>query len=64
MTFGIALLVDHPWAYLGSVALGLWFALVLAPFEERELRALFGASYVEYARRVRRFLPIPRRRLS
>lgn len=62
LTFGIALLVDHPWAYLGAVALGLWFLVVLAPFEERELRALFGPAYADYMRRTRRFLPIPRGR--
>ncbi len=61
LTFGIALLVDHPWAYVGALALGLWFALILAPFEERELRALFGAPYSDYARSVRRFLPLRRR---
>jgi len=61
LTLGIALLADHPWAYLGALALGLWFALVLAPFEERELHALFGPAYAEYMRSVRRFLPLPRR---
>ncbi len=61
LTLGIALLVDHPWAYLGAVALGLWFAVVLAPFEERELVALFGAPYTAYMRSVRRFLPVGRR---
>ncbi len=62
LTFGIALLVDHPWAYLGAVALGLWFLVVLAPFEERELRALFGPAYADYMRKTRRFLPLPRGR--
>lgn len=63
LTFGIAFLVDHPWAYLGALVLALWFAAVLAPFEERELTALFGAPYEAYCRSVRRFLPIrPRRR--
>ena len=61
LTLGIALLVDHPWAYLGALALALWFAFVLAPFEERELRALFGPAYSEYMRSVRRFVPLPRR---
>ncbi len=60
LTLGIAILVDHPWAYLGALALGLWFALVLAPFEERELRSLFGEAYASYSRTVRRFLPIRR----
>lgn len=61
LTFGIGVLVAHPWALLGSVALGLWFLLVLAPFEERELIALFGTPYRDYMRRTRRFLPVPRR---
>ncbi len=61
LTFGIALLADHPWAYLGAVALALWLAVVLAPFEERELLALFGPPYADYMRSVRRFLPVRRR---
>ncbi len=61
LTFGIAVLVDHPWAYLGALAVGLWFAVVLAPFEERELRSLFGHAYADYSRSVRRFLPFRRR---
>lgn len=62
LTFGIAVLVAHPWALLGAVGLALWFLLVLAPFEERELLALFGPAYREYMARTRRFLPVGRRR--
>lgn len=61
LTVGIALLADHPWVYLGALALALWFSLVLAPFEERELRALFGPAYDAYMRKTRRFLPVARR---
>ncbi len=60
LTFGIAIIVDHPWAYLGALLLALWFAAVLAPFEERELGALFGPAYDDYMRRTRRFLPVRR----
>lgn len=61
IAFGAALLSDHPWAYLAALAMALWFALVLAPFEERELLALFGAPYATYLRSVRRFVPVRRR---
>ena len=61
LTLGIAVVVDHPWAYLGAVALALWFVLVLAPFEEGELQALFGPAYREYMRSTRRFVPVRRR---
>ena len=61
LAFGFAVLGDRPWAYLAAFLLALWFAVVLAPFEERELRALFGHAYAEYMGSVRRFLPIRRR---
>ena len=61
LAFGFAMVSDHPWAYLGAVALACWFAVVLAPFEERELAVLFGTPYQAYCRSVRRFLPLRRR---
>jgi len=38
---------------------GVWFVLVLIVigFEERELRGRLGAPYIEYCRRVPRFIP-------
>jgi protein-S-isoprenylcysteine O-methyltransferase Ste14 len=38
---------------------GVWLVLVLMVigFEERELRARLGASYIDYCRRVPRFIP-------
>jgi protein-S-isoprenylcysteine O-methyltransferase Ste14 len=62
LTFGIALAVDRTAALLGAFLLFLWFALVLAPFEERELRLLFGEAYAEYMRRTPRLIPGPWRR--
>ncbi len=61
LAFGIGLAVDHPWALLAAGGLYLWFALVLAPFEEVELRALFGEDYAAYMETHRRFLPVRRR---
>ena len=55
--FGLTLLFP----ILSDLALALWFPLVLAPLEERELRALFGPAYDEYVRKTERFLPVARR---
>jgi protein-S-isoprenylcysteine O-methyltransferase Ste14 len=35
----------------------LWFNLVVIPFEEQELKALYGKEYEAYARSVPRFFP-------
>lgn len=57
LVFGIAFLVDHPFAWLGAAALFLWFEFVLTPFEERELVVLFGTPYETYMAVTPRFLP-------
>jgi len=62
MALGIGLLADRTWAFAGALGLCVWFAAVLAPFEERELRLLFGTAYEAYVRATPRFLPVPRRR--
>lgn len=64
LTLGIGILDGRSWALMGAIALWAWLTMVLAPFEERELEALFGDEYVKYMRTHRRFLPIPRRRAS
>ncbi len=62
IVLGIGIVTDHTWALLGAVLLCIWFAFGIGPFEERELRALFGSAYGEYARATPRILPVPRRR--
>ncbi len=61
ITFGLALATDLTPVLIGSGLLVLWLAFVIVPFEERELRVLFGREYEEYMRRTSRMLPLPRR---
>lgn len=49
---------------LEALAFALWFALVQIPFEERELRVLYGDQYTRYAARTSMLIPLPRRRSS
>lgn len=62
MTFGWALFVGYTFVLLGAVGVLLWFRLVLIPFEERELAALFGEQYMEYMRDVPMLIPFTRRK--
>ncbi len=67
LILGWWLLLDYSFLLISSLLLLLWFNFVVAPFEERELRAIFGADYDRYAERVPRIIPFagrPRRILE
>ena len=51
------LLVDYSFLLLSTILLLLWFNYVVAPFEEKELRAIFGEEYEKYAKEVPRIIP-------
>lgn len=55
-SMGAALVANHLSSYL-VVFFGLASAWPLVSLEERELRQRFGSRYVEYCRRVPRFIP-------
>ncbi len=57
---GWGVLMDLSFILLATPFALAWFYLVVMPFEEKELLALFGRDYEEYMKRVRRIVPIPR----
>ena len=61
LALGLALLFDYTPLFITTILLFLWFSLVVAPFEERELKAIFGQDYEEYARQVPKIMPLPTR---
>ena len=62
LVLGLWLSFDWTPFAIATVIFLLWFNLVLAPFEERELQIIFGHAYEEYSRRVPRMIPLPRSR--
>jgi protein-S-isoprenylcysteine O-methyltransferase Ste14 len=59
--FGLGVLFSSTAILLWGVMATLWFTVVLIPFEERELDALFGDSYRTYKRQVPMLFPTGRR---
>lgn len=62
ITFGWGLLAGSRVFLVAALVFFLWFSLVLIPFEERELRALFGEEWMEYSRETPMLIPFARRR--
>jgi protein-S-isoprenylcysteine O-methyltransferase Ste14 len=62
MTFGWALLGGSTFVLIGTLGLLLWCWLVLIPFEERELKALFGEQYERYMKDVPMLVPFTKRK--
>jgi len=57
LLLGWWLLLDYSFLLISAFLLLPWFNFVVASFEERELRAIFGVDYEEYARRVPKIIP-------
>jgi hypothetical protein len=49
MMCGWSLLSARPFVLIATIVLVLWFRLVLIPFEERELKVLFGEQWEKYS---------------
>jgi protein-S-isoprenylcysteine O-methyltransferase Ste14 len=61
LLLGWWLLLDFSFLLIAALLLLLWFSFVVTRFEERELRAIFGDDYEEYASRVPRIIPFTSR---
>jgi protein-S-isoprenylcysteine O-methyltransferase Ste14 len=62
MVLGWALLSAYTFVFVATVVLLLWFCLFLIPFEERELRALFGEQWTRYSEETPMLVPFTRRK--
>ncbi len=61
LVLGWWLLLDYSFLVFSAAFLLLWFNFVVAPFEEEELRAIFGEQYAEYSNKVPRMIPFTKR---
>ncbi len=61
LVLGWWLLLDYSFLLFSTILLLLLFNFVVAPFEERELRAIFGEQYKKYAKEVPRIIPFTKR---
>lgn len=59
---GWAILTNSTSNLLATLVALIWFALVQIPFEEKELRALFGDQFAKYARDTPMLVPFTKRR--
>ncbi|WP_455276607.1 methyltransferase family protein [[Eubacterium] cellulosolvens] len=62
--FGVVLIVISLWLLLDysallitALLLLLWFNFVVASFEEKELKAMFGKQYEQYSKKVPKIIP-------
>jgi len=61
LVLGWWLLLDYTFLLVSAIFLLLWFNFVLTPFEEKELKAIFGEEYEHYAKEVSRMIPFTKR---
>jgi len=62
MVLGWAVLTGYSFVFIATVVLMLWFSLVLIPFEERELYALFGEQWKKYSDETPMLIPFTKRK--
>jgi protein-S-isoprenylcysteine O-methyltransferase Ste14 len=61
LVLGWWLLLDYSFLLVSAIFLLLWFNFVVANFEEKELRAIFGEQYEQYSKEVPKMIPFTKR---
>jgi len=61
LVLGWWLVLDYSFLLFSAALLLLWFNFVVAHFEEKELRAIFGEQYEQYSKEVPRMIPFTKR---
>ncbi len=61
LMLGLWLLLDYTLLLFSAIFLILRFNYVVTPFEEKELRVIFGKQYERYSREVARMIPFTKR---
>ncbi|MCP8320916.1 MAG: isoprenylcysteine carboxylmethyltransferase family protein [archaeon] len=62
LVLGWWLLLDYSFLLFSAIILLFWFNFVVANFEEKELRAIFGEQYNQYSKEVPKMIPFTKRR--
>jgi len=57
LVIGLWLLLDYTFLIVSAMLLLLWFNFVVASFEEKELKAMFGKQYEQYSKSVPKIIP-------
>jgi protein-S-isoprenylcysteine O-methyltransferase Ste14 len=57
LVLGWWLLLDYSFLLISSILLLLWFNFVVGPFEEKELKAMFGKQYEQYSKKIPQIIP-------
>lgn len=61
IVFGLWLLLDYSFLLITAILQLIWFNFIVAPFEEKELQAIFGEQYQKYSEKVPRIIPFIKR---
>lgn len=62
IVLGWALAAASPFLLVATLVFTAWFGLMLVPYEERELKALFGEEWVRYSAETPMLVPFTKRR--